>query len=131
MKKDYQSWHIKKGLLDQRSTRPYFDERQIWWVAIGQNIGDEEDGKGEDFARPVLIVRKFNQNLFYGLSLSTTSRRGRYYLPLNCLNGTVSVALLSHLRDYDTKRLLKKHTVVSREDFAALKGRLSELIIGD
>jgi mRNA interferase MazF len=129
MQKDFTTWHTKKEMLDGQASRPYFYERQIWWVAIGLNIGDEEDGKGNDFARPVLILRKFNQNLFYGLSLSTTSKRGRYYFPLKCQDGSISVALLSHLRDYDTKRLLKKQTKVSKSQFLLLQTRLTELIM--
>jgi len=69
--KDYAGWHAKKSLINGNNSKPLFYEREVWWVAIGHNVGNEEDGKGRDFARPVLIIRKFNKSLFYGLPLST------------------------------------------------------------
>ncbi len=77
--KDYEVWHTKKASLNATRNEVYFYEREVWWVAIGHNIGDEEDGKGHNFARPVLIVRKFNKSLFYGVPLSTALKRGKYY----------------------------------------------------
>ncbi len=39
----------------------YFREGEIWWASLGANIGYEEDGKNENFERPILIFKKFNQ----------------------------------------------------------------------
>jgi mRNA interferase MazF len=49
------------------SPPPLFKERDIWWVSIGVNVGFEEDGKHEKFLRPVLILKKFNKELFLGI----------------------------------------------------------------
>lgn len=38
----------------------YFREGEIWWVSIGQNIGNEQNGKNTNFERSVLIFKKFN-----------------------------------------------------------------------
>ncbi len=42
--------HINKNNI-------YFYEGQIWWAALGKNIGYEIDGKNENFNRPVLIIK--------------------------------------------------------------------------
>jgi mRNA interferase MazF len=82
MAKDFSGWLLKKQGRDARpSGPPYCNEREIWWAAIGLNIGFEEDGKGAEYARPVLVVRKFGGGLFYALPLSTTERRGPFYHP--------------------------------------------------
>lgn len=81
IKKDYLIWHGVKTQLNNESkpSSPYFYEKEIWWTSIGQNIRCEEDGKGERFLRPVLILRKFNQSFYLGVPLSTTKKRGMYY----------------------------------------------------
>ena len=37
---------------------------------LGANVGFEQDGIGEDFLRPVLILRKFNVYMFWALPLT-------------------------------------------------------------
>lgn len=92
------------------------------------NIGSEEDGKGPTFARPVLIVRKFNRELFYGLPLSTTQRTGRYYHPI-VLNGVENRILLTHLRSFSSKRLINKISVMRVVDFHAVVADLMGTIV--
>jgi mRNA interferase MazF len=64
LKKDFQKWHAKMALLDDQGPRLFFHEREIWFCHLGANIGFEQDGKGKLFGRPVIIFRKFNQQVF-------------------------------------------------------------------
>lgn len=89
-------------------------------MAIGQNVGDEEDGKGRDFARPVLIIRKFNKSLFYGLPLSTAIKSGKYYYKLS-VKGRQNMVMLSHMRDYDSKRLINKLAAIDEDEYARIQ----------
>ncbi len=106
----------------------YFYEREIWWVAVGHNIGDEEDGKGKKFARPVLILRKFNHHLFWGIPLTTINKRGKYYASFCYGSIPVNIAILSQLRAYDSKRLLMKDGIIKEVDFAVIQLRLVQII---
>ena len=58
--KDYGGWHVAKLAINYLVSVRYFYEREVWWTAIGHNVGNEEDGKGAKYARPVLVLRKFN-----------------------------------------------------------------------
>ncbi len=60
-RKDFAGWTERKLQLQRELKTKFFSEREIWWAAIGHNLGDEEDGKGLDYTRPVLVLRKFNQ----------------------------------------------------------------------
>jgi len=60
MKKDFQKWHTKKEQVDAVGGRLFFHEREIWWCLLGVNIGSEQDGRGVNFTRSVLIFKKFN-----------------------------------------------------------------------
>jgi mRNA interferase MazF len=60
MKKDFKKWHDKKSRINKIEPRPFFHEREIWYCALGVNVGFEQDGSGQDFIRPVIIrVRLF------------------------------------------------------------------------
>lgn len=128
MEKDFEGWNDKKVNIDGSPNPVFFYEREIWWTCIGHNVGHEEDGKGEEYSRPVLVFRKFNRNFFYGIPLSTTGKRGQYYFPFVNSESIESVALLSHMRDYSIKRLLNKHATISKEDYAALQGEMLKII---
>lgn len=126
--KRYKAWHkLKSRIHNSSSTPPFYKEREIWWVSLGHNVGVEEDGKGNDFNRPVLIIRGFSRYLFWGIPLSTTKKTGIYYHPF-VVNNKVSTALLSQLRVFDTRRLINKYGMVSQKDFKAIRTKIRNFI---
>ena len=80
---------------------------KIWWCFLGANVGFEQDG-GEDFVRPVSVFKKFNNEVFWALPLSTKIKKGRFYSPVDLVDGIPRVAILSQLRLVDAKRLRDK-----------------------
>jgi len=104
MDKEFGRWSIKKENLDKRVRLPIVKEREVFWCAIGINIGDEEDGKNELFSRPVLIFKKFSPNLFWGIPLTTQNKDSEYYVQVQ-FKGMTNSIMISHLRLYDVKRL--------------------------
>ncbi len=58
MEKDFEAWHKKKVGIHKKPKTVFFHEREIWWCALGANVGNEQDGKGALFTRPVLILKK-------------------------------------------------------------------------
>lgn len=129
--KDFQEWHKVKTTINNQppSKKPYFYEKEIWWVNVGLNVGFEEDGKGETYMRPVLILRKFNQYMFWGIPLSTTPHRGRYHHPFTIDDKkTESVAILSQLKNFDSNRLFSKQGVIKDKDYEEIQKRVSEIV---
>ena len=47
---------------------------EVWMGVIGKNIGYEQNGTGNNFSRPVVIVSKFNNKMFWAMSLSTKQK---------------------------------------------------------
>ncbi len=118
MYKDYKKWTPVKKEINDLNLRPlWYKERDIWICNLGENIGFEEDGKGNDFTRPVLILKVFNKYFCYVVSLSTTKKRGKYFYSFDGRTGKISVVLLSHSKSIDSLRLRKKIGFVSKEDF--------------
>jgi len=127
MSKKFSEWNELKIQLHNNKKEQYFKERDIFWVSIGVNIGFEQDGKGEIFSRPVLIVKKYGKNIFFGIPLSTQLKEGSFFFDFE-LDGQKSSALLVQARIYDAKRLENKIGKLSVEDFKRLKTKLGELL---
>lgn len=129
--KDFDTWNEIKKEHDRKNrliNPVYMKEREIWWLSLGLNIGDEEDGKGELFERPVVVVKKFNNNLFWGCALSTKIKENNpYYVKISTKSGEQSV-IISQLRLYDTKRLQEKLDIVSKENFNKIKTAIKLLL---
>ncbi len=108
--KDYKIWTPVKIRINNRCSFPqsrHFKERDIWWASVGENIGFEEDDKGDDFLRPIIILRKFSRDLVLVVPLSKTNKEGKYYFKFKC-NEKESNALLSQIKSIDSSRLAKR-----------------------
>lgn len=128
MRKKFNGWMILKDSLHNSGSRPAgYKTRDVWWVSLGRNVGFEEDGKGNFYNRPVIVLRGFSRGLFWGIPLSHTENRGAYYHEF-ILNGEVSVALLSQMRTFDTLRLISKYGVVSKQDFNNIKKKINIIL---
>ena len=128
MGKDFDSWNQEKKTVDSRDTSEiYFNEGEIWWTSLGLNVGFEQDGKSEQFTRPVLILKKFSANVFVAIPLSTSGKTGKYYFNFNFLDGQ-STAYLSQIRLVDSKRLVKKMGTISVEILEQIRQRVKGIL---
>ncbi len=107
MNRNYVAWHKLKSEIERRKVAPLFAEREVWWCSLGANIGAEEDGKNELFERPVLIIKKFSKDLFWGLPMSSRVKSGRFYFTLD-VDGTERSVMLSQIRVLSAYRLVRR-----------------------
>ncbi len=115
MHQEFKEWHEKKSDIQDKPFRTYFHEREVWWCSIGQNVGREQNGKGKNFARPVIVFRKFSNEVFWGIPLTTQPHAGKYYLPIDLGDRKIRTATLSQLKLIDGKRLYEKLGDISKE----------------
>lgn len=128
MPKKFTSWNNIKINIEKKKEKIYFKEREIYWANIGENIGFEQGGKGDDFTRPLLIFKKFSNNIFFGIPLSTKRKNGTFFFEFIFKDNKISTALLVQAKMYDVKRLDKKIGKISVEDFKRLKIKFNELL---
>jgi|SRR3989344_3400782 len=130
MQKDFKRWHITKEKIHYQPDDQtiYFHERDVWWCRLGVNVGFEQDGKGESFSRPVLVVKKFNQFVLWTIPLSTKLKKNRYYLPCICSDGETRTAIISQLRLISSKRLTDKIGFAESDSFSAIKKATKDLL---
>ncbi len=117
---------LKEKLNKQNHEPPLFKENEVWWCYIGENVGNEINGKSEKFTRPIFIFKKYDRYTFFGLPLTSKKKVGSWYVPISFLN-TSQTVVLSQSRIFDYRRLDKKigeltlgEGVFIREEFTHL-----------
>lgn len=68
-------------LIEQEIDDPdkFPKEGEVWMCTLGKNIGFEQNGSGDSFSRPVMIIKKFNNHMFWTIALSTKQNRFDFY----------------------------------------------------
>lgn len=127
--KDFDNWNTKAKLLDSRNFEDYFYAREIWWAALGVNIGSEQDGKNESFERPVLILKKFNKDMCLMLPFTSKVIVSDYCVTTES-TGMQAQVILSQIRVISSKRLLRKVGKIKTIVFLEILIKLSFLILG-
>ena len=122
--KKFDDWNELKKQISSIDNSVKFKERDIFWISIGENIGSEQNGKGKEFARPVLIIKKLNNQLFFGVPLSTSIRNGTYFHTFSFIEEQQSSALLVQAKVFDIKRANQKLGMINKNDFIDVKEKL-------
>ncbi len=124
--KRFGDWiELKESLHNMDRVRT-FHEGEIWWCAMGENVGVEINGKSSTFARPVLIFKKLSRYGFLAIPLTSQSHAGSWYASFR-FQGREQVAVLAQIRVISVARLYRKigsiddsDKIVIREAFRAL-----------
>ena len=127
MKKYFWDWHKKKEQINEMIQPPFFHEGEIWFCYLGTNIGTEQDGSGEDFLRPILILRKFNRDALIVVPLTRKEKKTEHYFSFETSDGK-STAILSQIRLVDARRLSYLISSINKKDFKILKEKLRTLL---
>jgi hypothetical protein len=121
-------WNNKKQILHNKNQYLQFKERDILFLSVGQNIGHEQYGKGDEFLRPVLVYKKFNARTFLGIPLSSKQKDGSYYFSFSYKNEVISIANFSQMKTYDIKRAKYVSGYLKVQEFKKLSKKLISLL---
>ncbi len=117
--KRFDEWNeVKKNTYGLRRM-PAIKEGEIWWCAIGENVGVEINGKSEVFSRPVLVLKKLSSFGFMGIPLTSQMHEGDWYVPF-AFQGKTSVAVLSQTRTFSVLRLYRRMGTLPESDLDAI-----------
>jgi hypothetical protein len=125
--KSFDLWNTQKKNINNQIKNPFFHEREVWFIKIGENIGYEENGKGDKFLRPILIYKKFSKNTFLGIPLTSKKKNNKFHISF-VLKNKLSCAILSQIRLFDAKRLDYLYGKIQNQEFYFIKEKLIELI---
>ncbi|HIP11647.1 MAG TPA: hypothetical protein EYG73_02910 [Arcobacter sp.] len=122
----YDKWNSLKQTLEKRK-QLQFNEREILFISMGQNMDFEQYGKGEDFLRPVVVVKKFNKHLFLGIPLSSKIKDSFFFHIIHFKERENS-ALLLQSKTFDSKRIKYGLAKLSENEFNKLVEKLCEVV---
>ena len=129
LKEKFNSWNTKKQEIhfSERTKDIYFKEGQIWWCSVGLNIGSESMGKGENFRRPILIIKKLSSDLCVALPLTSKEKTGTWFVEVT-IGGEKRWAMLYQIRMFNKKRFSIKIGELDENDFKKVKQKLELLL---
>ena len=114
MDKDFDRWNKVKKKTNAEEPRLY-TVREMWWCRLGVNIGTEQDGRGEWYVRPCVILRGFGQDACLVAPLTTSTRDHPLRVSVGMVEGRSARANLSQVRVVDTRRLERKIGFLEKE----------------
>lgn len=114
--KQLSKWNKVKLRTHGMEVPPMFSEREIWWCAVGENIDQEINGKGHNFARPVLVYRKLSKGQFLGIPLTTKEHIGNWFVPFR-FHSKNNFACLNQVRSLSAKRMQNRLGKIDESDF--------------
>ena len=123
MNKNFDEWNEIKKKIDNKNIEIKFRARDIFWMSVGQNVGYETFGKGEEFLRPVLVYKKLSKETFIGIPLTSKQKEGSYYFSFN-FKGKISIAMFNQIRVFDIRRKRAFKSRISEDTFLQLKNKL-------
>jgi mRNA interferase MazF len=128
MQKDFDTWNKQKKSIDSFVTTPFYKEREIWACFLGTNVGFEQDGKGKQSVRPVVILRGFSRNVCLVVPLTTSTKKNPYHIDIGSVAGKQAYAIISQLRLIDTKRLLDRLDFLEINLFDVMKKAIKDFL---
>lgn len=123
MQNDFDKWNELKKKIHTGNDQPGFFPKagEVWMCSVGKNIGYEQNGSGGNFSRPALIVKKFNNQMFWVASLSTKQKKFDFYYNFTDTNKKKVAVILAQLKLVSIKRLKRKLYDISHADFNEIK----------
>lgn len=96
-------------------------EKEIWWVNLGQNIGVETNGKNDNFERPVAVIKVFNKHGSLVAPISSKAKEGKYFIKFYFEEGELRLMNMSQLRSLSHKRFIRKLGEIKEEDLSKIR----------
>ena len=128
MQEKYSKWNALKQELNKEKEIPYFREWQAWFINMWLNIWFEQNWKKDDFKRPVLIVKKFNKDMFIWIALTKTIKKWKFYYELDIVKEFKSYAILSQIKMYSSNRLISHIWWVDLITLKDIKKKINKII---
>lgn len=95
---------------------------------LGKNIGFEQNGGGDNFSRPLMIIKKFNNHMFWAIPLSTKQKKFDFYHNFTDPDNNPVSVILAQLKLVSLKRLKRKLYDMPREQLGEIKTKIDGLL---
>lgn len=128
MEKDFDGWNERKKKIDCFVQVPFFQEREIWWCHLGLNVGFEQNGSGDTYQRPIVVLKKWGKGTCLVLPVTSSNSHHPYRLSIGSIRGTESYAIISQVKTIDARRLTEKILTLEVECFEYIRKTTREYL---
>lgn len=118
--KHFEEWIVVKSDLHGKGVLRDITDGDVYWCAVGENVGVEINGKSETFARPVVVLKKLSKYGFMGVPLTSQEHNGSWYAPFVFKNRQ-EYAVLAQARVFSVSRLYKKMGTLPDSDLQTIR----------
>jgi mRNA-degrading endonuclease toxin of MazEF toxin-antitoxin module len=123
--KQFRAWFRQARALHKSSHAvPLVSVGDIWWIAMGDNIGSEINGKNSkhhtEFSRPGIIYKKLSHSLYLIVPTTSGHKEGSWWCNLK-FKGKDMAACLHQIRVIDYRRLYDDMGKLSATEFALVE----------
>lgn len=125
--KNFSEWMRVKKRIDKENKIRTIKEGDVWWSSVGENVGNEICGKGNEYVRPVLVFRKLNRTTFWAIPLTSKMHKGTWYAHFE-FNHKTQVAVVSQIRNMSVARLKRKVGQLSKGDYEKIFSAFEGLV---
>jgi len=128
--KDFDKWNELKKKIDKKNDLPdnFPKEGEVWMSSVGVNVGYEQNGSEDNFSRPMLIIKKFNNHMFWAIPLSTKQKDFDFYFNYTDPNDQKVSAILAQMKLVSVKRLKRDIYIIDKELFEEIKEKLKSFL---
>lgn len=121
--REYESWNKQKQQIhfSPKKKNPFFRVGEIRWAYLGKNIHSEIFGKGEHFARPILIFKTLYQHSALVIPLTSQEKKGSYYFSFTDTKNKQFTAIFSQIKYMDGSRAGSKISNISKTTFQKIE----------
>jgi mRNA-degrading endonuclease toxin of MazEF toxin-antitoxin module len=130
----FDEWNEEKKKIHKKEEVRFIKEREVWYIALGQNIWNESNGK-QLFLRPALVLKKV-WNMFFVAPMTTKGRDSIFYHTLGHIHyipelpiPAVSRVQLSQAKIIDKRRFSQHIATVPKEEFESIKKKLRAMLL--
>ncbi len=124
----FDKWNKLKKEINEKEKNIFFREWQVWYISMWKNIWFEQNWKNKDFSRPVLVLKKFNKNIFLWIPTTTVEKSWKFYFDIWKINWINNFLILSQIRLYSSKRLISIIWGIHKDILKEIKQKISRLI---
>jgi len=128
MEKDFDQWNKQKKQIHADGENKLYHTREVWWCALGANIGFEQDGYGDAHRRPVIILKGLSKQTCFIIPLTTAANDHPLRPSVGRIAGKEARALLSQIRVVDSRRLVRKIGYLQQDIFERIRKAAKELL---
>jgi len=128
--KEFDIWNSlkKKIQIHDKDVNFFPKEGEVWMSAVGKNIGYEQNGSGDNFSRPILIIKKFNNHMFWGVPLSSKQKNLDFYFNFTDVNQQKVSVILAQMKLISVHRLNRKLYEVPQVTLNLIKVKLQSFL---